>query len=359
MTKKLFNAVLLAGLALLSGCVSYAELVGSPVDNPGSPVIERQMVTVDADPKILHNPPSLEAQRTYASETSSKAYKVGCTDVLLINISGQEDLNIWDDDDPVGNRVDGDGYISLPYIGRIHVAGLTLAQIEDRLVKVFSEYLVDPWVTVEILEYKSHPVHFLGQFNQPGTYYLDRQYSLLAGMSLAGGLRDDANLRGARLIRDNRTLPVDIYQLLKQGASNQNIALRRGDTLFVPDDKNQHVYVFGAVNRPGSVSMPNGELNLAQALASADLDESLSNTREIRIIRSLSQTRGELIVVNNDQAMSGNALAFNLLEGDIVYVPRSTIGNWNQVIQDILPSLQAVSAFLQPFVSIKYLQDDD
>jgi polysaccharide export outer membrane protein len=55
--------------------------------------------------------------------------------------------------------------------------------------------------------------------------------------------------------------------------------------------------------------------------------------------------------------MRGEAMAIPLAEGDVVFVPRSSLGNWNDAIGEILPSLQAVSALLQPFVNIKYLSD--
>ena len=68
-------------------------------------------------------------------------------------------------------------------------------------------------------------------------------------------------------------------------------------------------------------------------------------------------TRGALLVVDFEKIMHGQALPFPLMEGDIVYVPRSGIGNWNMAINEILPSLQAISNVLQPFVQIKFLKD--
>ena len=137
----------------------------------------------------------------------------------------------------------------------------------------------------------------------------------------------------------------------------QNVWLQAEDTLYVPDDKNQHVFVFGAVTTPGSVPMPNGRLSLSQALASVGVKETRGNTTHVRIIRSLSLSRGELLVVDHDRILRGEALPFYLTQGDIIYIPHSAVGSWNQVLEDILPSLQTISATLQPFVSIKYLRD--
>ena len=72
----------------------------------------------------------------------------------------------------------------------------------------------------------------------PGTYYLDRPQTLPQGVALGGGLLDSANLRSARLLRGERTKPVDIYQLLTAGQPQQNAWLQAGDTIYVPDDRN-------------------------------------------------------------------------------------------------------------------------
>ncbi|MBE0597728.1 MAG: polysaccharide biosynthesis/export family protein, partial [Desulfuromonadales bacterium] len=290
-------------------------------------------------------------------------YQVGPGDVLFINISGRPELG-----SPVttggggkvtGSRVDGIGNIHLPLVGTVAVGGLTIGEVQEKLRSLYGRFLTNGWVVVEVAEFRSQPVYLLGQFRSPGTFYLDRPMTLLQGLALGGGLADAANLRSARLVRDGKTQPVDLSQLIEEGGVRQNTWLRAGDTIFVPDDRNQNVFVFGAVTKPGPVAMPNGRLNLPQALAAAGLGEVRGSLEYVRIIRSLSATRGELIVVDTRRPLKGEALPYPLLEGDIIYVPRSAVGNWNQAIQEILPSLQALSAILQPFVQIKFLTDED
>ena len=334
---------------LLSGCVSsYKDLPAGTVQPiTASPVIEQKAVTV----------PVIVTEKLPAGD-----YLVGPGDVLLVNVNGKVELSSpglnGSSNKIAGSRVDESGAIRLPLVGSVPVAGMSLTQIDTRLRQVFSRYLTEPWVVVEISEYKSRPLYLLGQFRNAGTFYMDRPLTLLNGLALGGGMLDTANLRSARLIRDRQIIPVDIYQLLREGSLQQNIWLQAGDTLYVPDNKNQNVFVFGAVNKPGPVPMPNGRLSLSQALASAGFGETRGTAAYIRIIRSLSATRGELIVVDQNLILHGEALPFSLAEGDIVYAPRSVIGNWNQALQDLLPSLQSVSAILQPFVSIKYLSED-
>jgi polysaccharide export outer membrane protein len=112
------------------------------------------------------------------------------------------------------------------------------------------------------------------------------------------------------------------------------------------------------VKKPGPVPMLQGGLNLAQAIGSAELRDTGYDFKHVRIIRSLSTTRGELLVIDFDKILRGEALPLPLMAGDIIYVPRSNLGAWNDAINEILPTLQAISAVLQPFVQIEYLRRD-
>jgi polysaccharide export outer membrane protein len=123
----------------------------------------------------------------------------------------------------------------------------------------------------------------------------------------------------------------------------------------IADYRTKQVFIFGAVKKPGSVPMPLVGLNLAQAIAASDLRDAYFDLSRVRIIRSLSATQGELIVVDFEKVLQGDALPFPLRDGDIVYVPKNRFGNWNDALAEILPSLQIFSAVLSPFVSLKYL----
>ena len=125
----------------------------------------------------------------------------------------------------------------------------------------------------------------------------------------------------------------------------------------IAEYRNRLVFVFGAVKIQGPLPITPGGMNLAQAIAGAQLRDTGYNLEKVRIIRSLTPTQGELLVVNFKRVMQGKALPMALHEGDIIYIPKSTMGGWNDAISDILPSLQAVSSSLQPFVNIKYLKN--
>lgn len=328
------------------GVAPVAEPTHSPVVI-GSAVIEQQEITIPVADVV---PPPAD-------------YLVGPGDVLFINVSGKPEFSSLSvagstgSHGVTGSRVDGNGAIQFPFVGTVHVGGLTLTAIQTRLAELLQTYIKAPWVVVEVVEYRSQPLYLLGQFRNSGTFYMDRPLNLLQGVALGNGFDATANLSASRLIREQKTVAVDLYELMTKGDQHQNIWLRGGDTLFIPDNKNMQVFVFGAVKKPGPIEIPREGVTLSQALATADIRDTGYELGKVRIIRSLSATRGELLVVDFDKMLKGEVLPLALKEGDVIYVPKSGMGNWNDAIAEILPSLQAFSAALQPFVNIKYLSN--
>lgn len=338
---------------LPTGCAGYLDLPSGTVKEVHSAIVAKKQVTV---PVIKPTPPL------------SNEYIIGVNDVLSVssNCPGKfvgarmeaGGIGVQPSETVLGSRVDGSGNIQLPKVGLVHVAGLTMAKAQAVIRKSFRKYVKEPWVVVEVAEFRSKPIYLLGQFKNPGAFYLDRPLSLTQGIAMGNGFETNAYLRGARLNRDNKIIPVDIYDLLFNGNQAQNIRLKAGDTIYIPDNSNQQVFVFGAVRKSGPIPMQAGGLNLAQAISSAELSDTRYNFKHIRIIRSLSATRGELMVIDFDRILRGEALPLPLMEGDIVYVPRSRLGAWNDAVGEMLPSLQTISAILQPFVQLKFLSSD-
>ena len=351
---KLFQMVF-AGVVFvlsLSGCVRYEELPPGTVRdiNDSSAILELQEVEVP--------PPTPEAEVI-------TEYRVGPGDVLTINVPGL--IDSYGNDEKTQNyqgfRVSSSGRILLPLLGAVDVNGQTVEEIQSRLTNEIKTYIKKPMVTVEIREFKSQPLYLLGKFNKPGLHYMDRPTNVLHGISMGSGLNETANLRGARLLRSERIQPVDIYHLLYNNDLRQNVQLRPGDTIFVPGNEEQQVFVFGQVDSPGPVQMVNGRLNILQALSTASIGSGSNKNypydhQRVRIIRSLSPTQGQLMVVDIGKMIDGYAMPMPLMNGDIIYVPTTATGTWNETISQILPSLQLISGILQPFVQIEYLQDN-
>lgn len=345
MIRQIAIAALMAGIFTLTACAGHEGLKAGlrrSIDAPAMPVVEK--IKVDAAPAVPDPPPA------------TLDYQVGSGDILNILVYNRPDMSSGSKvEGAKGSRVDGSGNIHLPLVGAISVAGMTVSQIRETVEAALRKFMQEPSVVVEMVEYRSKPLYLMGQFRTPGVYYMDRPMNFLQGIALGSGFDASANLRGVRLLRDKKIAPVDVYSLIMDGKIDQNVWLRAGDTVFLPDNRLQNIFVFGNVNKPGPQPMPQGRMNLLEAIASADLRSTGSDLQNVRIIRSLTTTTGELLVVDLASIRRGEALPLQLMEGDVIYVPRDAFGTWNDAINDILPSLQAVSTLLQPFVSIAYL----
>jgi polysaccharide export outer membrane protein len=256
-----------------------------------------------------------------------------------------------------GSRVDGNGNIQIMTLGLVKVDGMTLPQIREHIQKLLKRYLKEPSVVVEMAEYKSSPLYLLGQFKNNGVFYMDRPYNVLQGLALGGGYDVSASPKSARIIRDKRVLPVDVYELLMNADQTQNVWLKPGDTIFMPDSKSHPVLVFGVGKAGTTIPMPPSGLNILQAIAISGLEEKGYHSERAYLIRSLSPTRGQLMVVDIDAIIQGDALPLQLCEGDVIYLPKSGLTSWNEAISEMLPTLQAFGAILTPFVQLKYLFD--
>lgn len=279
-------------------------------------------------------------------------YLVGPGDLLAINVFGDEDMS------DLNVRIDAKGLVQIPLIEEVTVGGMSVRQVRDVLKKQFEKHLNKPWITVQVKDYRSQPIYLLGQVNQPGVVYLDRPTNLVQALAHGRGLTANADLRSARLIRDGRVLAVDIYRLLKQGDVTQNIWLKPNDCIHIPDNSDRRLFVLGEVQRPGMLSMGAEPMDVLQAITAAGgLRDRTPDLKSIRIIRSLSPTRGELLAIDLDSVLQGRGRLVQLQPGDVVIVPQTGLEDWNDIINALTPTFQLLSGSLEPFVQIKFLKE--
>jgi polysaccharide export outer membrane protein len=341
---------------LLAGCSSGAHS-GAAVTTRAllqSPVVS--LTTEDLTPDQL---------RSISNPDAGAAYVLGPDDLISVSVYVHPELSAPPISGFSGNNggngalITSDGTLELPLIGSVHLGGLTVDQAEALVTTDYSQFITDPKVSIEIVAAQSLRYYLLGAFETPGVKYPTHPLTLLEALALGGSVNiAQADLYQAYVAQGNAKLPVDLYSLLVQGDLSQNIPLASGDIIVVPTDANENAFVFGAVTKPGIVGFNAGSLSLLQALAVAGLDlSSLTNAElsNVHIIRSGGRS-AEFIVVNASMIMNGQAESFDLRPGDIVFVPPTPVATWNQVLSELIPSLQTVSDVLNPFVSIKYLR---
>jgi len=370
-----FLIVLLFAAATLlpAGCARHRDMVsgtvkditeptpGAPLKQPEakmiysanakSPVVELENVTI---PPLKEQPPPLD-------------YVVGPNDTIMVTVAGHPEFSLGLSTPTTagsitgtqrGCKVDGTGFIQIPTLGLVRVAGLTLPQVRSHMQDLLKQYLREPSVVVEVVQYRSQPLYVLGQFKNTGVFYMDRPFNVLQGLALGGGYDlATANPKAARIIRDSRVIPVDVYELLMRADQSQNVWLKPNDTIFMPDNKHQMVFVFGAGKAGMTIPLPASGMNLLQAIAAAGFQEVGYHSRRVFLIRSLSATRGQLMVIDVEMMVRGDAIPLELCEGDVIYMPKSAMTSWNEAVGEILPTLQAFGAIISPFVQLKYLFD--
>lgn len=311
-------------------------------------------------------------------DVDGKAYRVGAGDTILVAVYGHPELSIapfvggvapqsgsasGGSNRLAGLVIDNDGTIQFPLIGTVQVAGKTSAELRDYLEKELVTFIKEPKVTVQVIFTGSIRYYLLGQFQQPGLKYSDRPLRLLEVLSLGGSITlKEASLRTAYVARSGKRLPINLYRLVRDGDLTQNIRMRSGDVVLVPDNINERAYVFGGAvgSNPqgGVVPFVDGKLSLLQALAQVGFgtaEQVQGKLSETYVIRGEAD-RGELFIVDAERILRGEAAPFELAPGDVVFVPPTWITSWNQVLMQIIPTLQAISGVLTPFVQIKYLQ---
>jgi polysaccharide export outer membrane protein len=155
---------------------------------------------------------------------------VGIGDVLNIFVWNEKDLS------PVV-VVRPDGVISVPLVGEINVLGQTPVEIQLNLQKRLQALIVDPRVTVTVVEIHSRVVYITGEVARPGAYPLSGSLDVLQLIAQAGGLTQFASRKHIRVISANgaaHDASFDYKKYLRGQGSNQGLSLVPGDTVVVP-----------------------------------------------------------------------------------------------------------------------------
>jgi polysaccharide export outer membrane protein len=126
--------------------------------------------------------------------------------------------------------IDARGNVQVPGLGVIRAAGLDPTEVQDSLVVALKsrgfrtpEIAVEPLIRVSVL----------GQVRTPGLYPVDPGVSIIQLLTLAGGPTEQANLKRAQVVRDNRAFVVDLQSALGGSAAGR-VALYSNDVVYVP-----------------------------------------------------------------------------------------------------------------------------
>ncbi len=224
-------------------------------------------------------------------------------------------------------RVNAQGVIRLPLIGRVPAAGLSVEQLEKEIARLLQEkYLQDPEVTIFVKEYRSQRVSVVGAVRSPQIYEIPGPKRLLDLLMQAGGVTPDAGQKcyimravtGPDGKASSQTIVVDL-DLLLGGDLSLNVPIIPGDLIHVP--KAGVVYVDGAVNSPGLYTLQ-PKTTLTQVITMAKGTPFEADLGEVRILREKPGKEREEIKADVNAIMSREQPDIPIQNNDVVVVPK-------------------------------------
>jgi|SRR5579872_6709815 len=248
-----------------------------------------------------------------ASQTGpGDRYVIGPQDNLSITVVDEPDLS--------GKyRIDTDGSLTFPYVGRVQAAGLTLEEMQSRLTAMLkSGYLINPQVRIEVDQYKSRNVYVIGEVRAPGKVTMTGStMTLLEALALAGsptanasnqvivvhpskrgaGTPPGADAEGERITINRKDLEL--------GKVGQDIVLLDGDIINVPVA--ERFYISGFVRNPGYYVLDPG-MTIDQAIALAGGLNDRGSDRRITAKRLVNGKLTEVPVKLEDKVQANDTI---------------------------------------------------
>jgi polysaccharide export outer membrane protein len=163
---------------------------------------------------------------------SPDQYRIGAGDVLEILVWKEPDASLPE------TVVRADGKISVPLIGEVEAAGLTLERLQKTLVTKVEPYIRNPVVTVHTKQINSRKVYVIGRVKKEGPIPLLRPMTVLQALDEAGGFGEFAKKKKVYILRTVNgkqvKLPFNYSEVIKGKNLEQNINLSIDDTVVVP-----------------------------------------------------------------------------------------------------------------------------
>ena len=226
------TAAVMALVCALQGHQVFARTMMTIMQNPSGAKVNSPAPAVNSPAPAGQDPGDDRLSKDIYQEFYD-TYRLGPTDEIAIRVTGQPDYTLE------RVKVSPTGAVYHPLLGDLEVAGLTVPRLIDRLTKDLSEYLVNPKVSVSLIEANSAKVGVLGDVLHPGILVMNKPMSVLEAITASGGFADTGSKSGVSVIRQTRdgrmlTIKVNLKLVLEgKAGSEENIALHAGDLVVI------------------------------------------------------------------------------------------------------------------------------
>ncbi len=255
-------------------------------------------------------------------------------------------------------QVDGDGFIFVPYAGRIRAAGNSPEAIRRIITEKLEDQTPDPQVQVRRLAGDGSTVSLIGSVGAQGVYAIERPTRTLSTMlARAGGVTIQPEIAEITVTRGGASGKVwfqDLYNF-----PELDIALRPGDRILVEEDTRSYTAV-GATGTQNKVAFKSQNLSAIEAIAQVGgLSSATADPTGVFVFRNEpAEVVGPLlgrddlvgaqrmIYVLDLTQPNGMFVArdFLIRDGDTVYVTEAPFTQWDKTISSFTSSLTTVSA---------------
>lgn len=220
------------------GAISIVPL---PAQTNSSDAIRSNAVGSATQSSVPRLPDSIKPAGSSGNSTNSSfalaastiaapsGYRLATDDQIAIEVYGEDELRS-------AVRLNADGAVSLPLVGPVHLAGLTLNQSAARLTELYGkDYLVNPRINVMLMSYARRRFTVLGQVNRPGDYEMPdgspSGIDMLEAIAIAGGYTRIAAPERITVKRRDQVLRVDAKRLARE--SGKGFLVQPGDSITV------------------------------------------------------------------------------------------------------------------------------
>lgn len=229
-----------------------------------------------------------------------------------------------------------DGSITLPFAGRVVAAGLTPAQLTQRIRQKLARQIYGPEVVVARTGATRRSVTVMGDVARGGAIELTPQSSRLGAVIGAAGIqREEGSEYLVQVHRNGALAEIGLDQLFSDAA--YDIALQPGDIISLRRDDRYYV-IMGAVARPARVPLPRSQYMLIDAIGNASgLQGLTADPSGVFVFRRRGKGQRD-VIYRMDMSDPTNILIagdFPLMPGDVVYVSYASFTQTQKVLQAI------------------------
>lgn len=343
-------------LIIFIGCASSSSK--KTIDNKDVPTtLFGLLQKPDDGEQIKETPseevPSFEQNRVYKDIEGFPDYIIGVGDIITISMlkaSGQESVDI---------KVPPSGKISYSFLDNVRVVGRTASEIATEISKLLEVYVKRPRITIVVREYNSKKVFLLGEISRieglpqsgPGVYPLKGKITLLKKLVAVGGYTTRADLNRVELTRGGKVYHINLNKMLTQAGESHDIILENEDRIIIPQQHayieeqlvKSRVYVLGEVKFPSLIESKT-DITVLEALSRAQGLTNMAKLNHARIVRG-DINNPQVIPLDLDMLINKSDMKLNVVlqDGDVIFIPTTTLGKFSHAFSQILPVLNALT----------------